>query len=945
MKKRTLALSLFLALSSLSYGCASNIKQEKDVISKVYEKVEKKYITDARAKWISRNIIAWKLPNYNKSYYDFSLNYSPNADIIKKDGKILGGKKVKLKFKGFIESGDPILSKYPYLKGYAKLDTSNIEQERLKPEVLRSNIVISVSNVNEEVIEATQIQNYGVLDDIYNYTKNDLGLTFNRFNQPTLKIWAPTAKSVKVLFFNSPNDVVPVKVRKLDEQVNEGVWTYSGVDEWIGMYYLYEVEVYSPLSGTVETNYVTDPYSLNLSPNGKKSQIVNLDEQKVKPDGWDNLKKPELKSFNDISLYELHVRDFSAKDESVFPQYRGKYMAFTEKNSNGMIHLKSLANSGLTHIHLLPISDFSSVQEEENLRKEPQELYKFPSDSFEQQKAVGRLRGKDAYNWGYDPQYFLAPEGSYATTPYGFARITELRSMVKSLNEEGLRVVMDVVFNHTSEAKDGDNSVLDKIVPGYYYRLDENGNHQNSSCCPDFATEHKMAGKLMVDAVKSWAKNYKIDGFRFDLMGHNTIENLQNIRKELDSLDPLLDGVDGKKIYLYGEGWKFGSLNEIHPDRAMNQSNSYGLGIGTFNDRIRDSLRGGNFSQDTKSDQGFLTGLYFNPNRDLNNNDTPVTPEAQKSQLANYTDNIKVGMAGNIKGFEFLSSNGTNILSDDVVYRNSQPTAYAKEPQETINYVSAHDNYVLWDQITAKVPLTSTSTKDKARIQSVGLSMIALSQGIPFFHAGDEILRSKSGDADSYDSGDWFNAIDFSYSSNNWGIGLPPEWKNRNEWDFWKKRLSMPELKVSKDDMLFSLSNFKRFLSIRNSSKLFRLDSSDQIKSQLSFLENESEKGLSPIDGLVVMYIVDKNNLDPQRKSVLSLFNSSNKTVEFNSSVLKGKSMELFPQLTDKNIFIQKSQDVILLPVDPQIQKAKFNAQKGSITVPPYTSLVYFEKE
>ncbi|MFN4151831.1 MAG: hypothetical protein ACK4IX_12905, partial [Candidatus Sericytochromatia bacterium] len=314
MKKRTLALGLFLTLTSLSYGCASNIKKEKDVTSKVYEKVEKKYITDARAQWISRNTIAWKLPDYNRSYYDFSINYSPNADIIKKDGKISGGKSVKLKFKGPIEDGDPILTKYPYLKGYMKLDTSNIEQERLKPEILRSNIIISASNVNGELLDATQIQNYGVLDEIYNYTKNDLGLTFNRFNQPTLKIWAPTAKSVKVLFFNNPNDITPVKIRKLDEQVNEGVWTYSGVDEWIGMYYLYEVEVYSPLSGTVETNYVTDPYSLNLSPNGKKSQIVNLDEPKVKPDGWDSLKKPELDSFTDISLYELHVRDFSIKD-------------------------------------------------------------------------------------------------------------------------------------------------------------------------------------------------------------------------------------------------------------------------------------------------------------------------------------------------------------------------------------------------------------------------------------------------------------------------------------------------------------------------------------------------------------------------------------------------------------------------------------------------------
>ncbi|MFN4150630.1 MAG: alpha-1,6-glucosidase domain-containing protein, partial [Candidatus Sericytochromatia bacterium] len=246
----------------------------------------------------------------------------------------------------------------------------------------------------------------------------------------------------------------------------------------------------------------------------------------------------------------------------------------------------------------------------------------------------------------------------------------------------------------------------------------------------------------------------------------------------------------------------------------------------------------------------------------------------------------------------------------------------------------------------AKVPLNSTSNKDKVRIQNLGQSMIALSQGIPFFHAGDEILRSKSGDGDSYDSGDWFNAIDFTYGSNNWGVGLPSEWRNKDEWSFWKERLSMSELKVNKDNILSSLSNFKRFLSIRKSSKLFRLNSSDEIKNQVSFLENETSSGtVASIPGVIAMYVEDKNNIDSNKKSVLSIFNANKTAIEFSNSMIKGKNMELAPQLLDSNVYLQKGSEFVLLPIDPQISKAKFNNQSGTITIPPYTSLVYFEKE
>lgn len=550
--KKTLT-TIILSTLLISSGCASlmNSQKNRSGMSPGYLDMDRSFINNARARWISSETITWKLPIDlgTLTQYKFSLYYSPNGNITVKRGILAGGKEVPLELNGIVEDSDPLLEKYPYLKGQAKISTARLNRQKFIPELLRGNILVVIKDSNNNLIDATQIQNYGILDELYTYNQDDLGITFSPYRAPTLKLWAPTAQSVRIHIFDSPDATRATKIRALKEQVNEGVWTITGDVSWINKYYLYEVVVYSPLTGNVETNFVTDPYSISLSMNSKKSQIIELENEILKPKNWNTFKKPVVNAAEDTTIYELHVRDFSINDQSVNEKYRGKYLAFTEMNSDGMNHLKNLAKSGLTHIHLLPVADFASVDENEKNRREPGKMDNYPSDSKKQQKMVGLVKDKDGYNWGYDPYHYSVPEGSYATNPDGGSRVLEFRQMIKSLNDIGLRVIMDVVYNHTHSAGQDEMSVFDKIVPGYYYRLDDNGQVQNSSCCPDTATEHNMMEKLMVDSLKIWAKEYKVDGFRFDLMGHHTTVNLKKVKEALESLTPAKDGVDGKSFF------------------------------------------------------------------------------------------------------------------------------------------------------------------------------------------------------------------------------------------------------------------------------------------------------------------------------------------------------------------------------------------------------------
>src|SRR6185436_2224211 len=305
---------------------------------------------------------------------------------------------------------------------------------------------------NSTLVDATGLQIQGVLDDLYTYD-GPLGVTFSANRTPTFRVWAPTARAVSLLVFNSSSAADPLQTVAMTRDAS-GVWSATGTPGWYGRYYLYEVEVFARSTGRVETNRVTDPYSVSLSRNSQRSQVIDLaGDASLEPPGWNGLVKHRLEAFEDIVLYELHVRDFSATDASVPAALRGTFKAFTVPLSRGMRHLASLSLAGLTHVHLLPAFDIATIDEDKSQWQKPAgDLASFPPDSEEQQARVMAVAGQDGFNWGYDPWHYTVPEGSYSTDPDGPARIREFREMVQGLDQIGLRVVMDVVYNHTNAA-------------------------------------------------------------------------------------------------------------------------------------------------------------------------------------------------------------------------------------------------------------------------------------------------------------------------------------------------------------------------------------------------------------------------------------------------------------------------------------------------------------
>jgi pullulanase len=824
-------------------------------------------LTKKRAVWIDRDTILWRIGG--GSGLTYALVHSPDASLVLSPEGIENGSEIPLRFvsdKPDVE----ILRAYPHLREYAVFevaDTTNVS------EILKGQTAVIARSLSGRAVDATGVQIPGVLDDLYPYD-GELGVTFDG-DIPTLRLWAPTAGSVTLNLFDSERASYANKI-PMQWDASTGVWSVTGEADWKNKYYVYEVKVFAPYTGKIETNLVTDPYSFSLSMNSQRSQIVDLNDAALKPEGWASLPKPPLDAPEDIVLYELHIRDFSISDATVPEELRGAYKAFTVKDSNGMKHLTALAEAGLTHIHLLPAFDIASVNEDKSTWQTVDEaaLKALPPDSDQQSIAVGAITGADGFNWGYDPLHYTAPEGSYATDPNGTPRILEFREMVQALNESGLRVVMDVVYNHTNASGQSPNSVLDRVVPGYYHRLNTDGNVEKSTCCENTATEHDMMRKLMVDSVVTWVKEYKVDGFRFDLMGHHMLEDMIAVRAALDALTLETDGVDGKSIYVYGEGWDFGEVANNARGKNASQLNIAGTGIGVFNDRLRDGARGGNPFDDVRL-QGFATGLVL-----VNNANEKRNAEDQQIQLNNYTDHIRLGLAGNLASFDLVRASGDTVPGRLVSY-NGAPAGYTSDPQENIVYVSAHDNQTLFDAVQVKAP-ADASLADRIRMNNLALSLVMFSQGVPFFHAGDDLLRSKSFDPNSYNSGDWYNKLDWTYESNNFGVGLPIE--GTGQWDIYKPLLAQPELVPSQSDINFASTVFREFLRIRKSSKLFRLETADQVKRSLSFLNS----GPEATPGLIVMRLNDVEDIDANYKEILVIFNARPNAVTFSDGALSG---------------------------------------------------------
>jgi pullulanase-type alpha-1,6-glucosidase len=826
-------------------------------------------LTKLRAHWISADTLLWQAPA--TPGYTYALVYAEKAGLALTPQGISGGSEIPMK----LLSAKPdvaLLKAFPYLRDTAVFQLEATERATLLA-ALKGQVAVIARDSSGRVADATGVQIPGALDALFPYD-GPLGVTVEA-GTPTLRVWAPTAQDVTVLLYDeSDNKFASKKPMTFDEA--SGVWSLAGEPAWLGKYYLYQVKVFVPATGLIETNLVTDPYSFSLSMNSLRSQIVDLNDSTLAPQGWTDLAKPPLAAPEDSVIYELHVRDFSISDESVPADLRGTFKAFTVKDSNGMKHLAALAEAGLTHIHLLPAFDIASVNEDKSTWQtvDTAALGAEPGDSEAQSAAVNAIKDSDGFNWGYDPLHYTVPEGSYSTNPDGSTRITEFREMVQALNQTGLRVVMDVVYNHTNASGQSPNSVLDRIVPGYYHRLNLDGNVEKSTCCENTATEHDMMRKLMVDSIVTWATAYKVDGFRFDLMGHHMLADMLAVRSALDGLTLEKDGVDGKAIYLYGEGWDFGEVANGARGENATQLNIGGSGIGVFNDRLRDAVRGGGPFDDPRL-QGFASGLGFTNNANETRKAEDIT-----LRLNEYIDWIKVGMAGNLASYKITRFDGKQVAGRLVSY-NKAPTGYTEDPQENIIYVSAHDNETLFDAIQTKAP-ASASLAERIRMNNLALSTVMFSQGVPFFPAGDDLLRSKSLDHNSYNAGDWFNRLDWTYQTNNWAVGLPIE--GTDKWPIYQPLLADPALKPGQQDILDASAVFRELLAIRKSSPLFRLQTADQIKRLLTF----PNSGPQALPGLIVMRLVDSDNLDQAFSEVVVLFNAGPDAISFGDPALSG---------------------------------------------------------
>lgn len=516
---------------------------------------------------------------------------------------------------------------------------------------------------------------------IYNGT--DLGLTYTP-KASTFKIWAPTANEAKVNFYETGIDGRIIEVKPMN-RVENGVWSVTLEDDWAGKYYTYQVKV-----GDKWLEEALDPYVKIVGVNGKRGVVADL--TKTNPAGWTNDQSPALQNFTDIVLYELHIRDLSIHPSSgVSIDHRGKYLGLTQegtKNADGLTttldHIKEL---GITHVHLLPTFDHRSIDET-------------------------RLDTAQ-FNWGYDPLNYNAPEGSFSTYPHdGTTRIKEMKQMIQTFHKAGIRVIMDVVYNHTGLTE---TSYLEQLVPDYYYRKNADGSFSNASGCGnETASERAMVRKFIIESVKYWVEEYHIDGFRFDLMAIHDIETMNEIRAALDKIDPT--------IFVYGEGWTSGDSPLPVEKRALKHHTPQLNKIAAFSDDLRDGLKGSVFNHE---ERGFVSGAD------------------------GKEETIKFGIVA-----------ATQHPQIDYKKVNYSDAFWANNPIQCINYVSCHDNHTLFDRLAISNKEDDEATRLK--MQQLAMTIVLTSQGVSFLHAGSEIARTKEGVENSFESPDSINQFDWS---------------------------------------------------------------------------------------------------------------------------------------------------------------------------------------
>ena len=744
-----------------------------------------------------------------------------------------------------------------------------------------------------QVVKATRLQSAKALDDLFGSAalEQQLGATLKRASRKSkqletdFRIWAPTAQSVSACIYPDALSPALAHVAMKRDDIS-GVWRVQTTQAKQGSYYRYAVEVFVPGVGMV-INHVNDPYALSLSANSLRSYVADLNAAHLKPANWDSHPSPQtVKHPTDMVIYELHVRDFSINDASVPVGQRGKYLAFTQGLSNGMGHLKALAQAGMTDLHLLPVFDFATVPEKN-----------CQSDA----RAAQTTRTNDCFNWGYDPLHFNAPEGSFASNADdGAKRIFEFRSMVKSLHEAGWRVGMDMVYNHTSASGQHLQSVLDRIVPGYYQRLNAQGEVERSTCCDNTATENLMMAKLMSDSVLMWTKHYKLDSFRFDLMGHQPRQVMVDMQKHLQK-------TLRKRVDFVGEGWNFGEVANGARFVQASQLSLNGSGIGTFNDRLRDAIRGGGASDPVENLvklPGFVSG---------------------SETSARVADQIRAGLAGSLRDYRMESFDGNSKTLQDIPY-GDQPTGYVSQPSEVVNYAENHDNLTLFDSLAYKLP-RNTPSAERARVQMLAGALVAFSQGVAYFHAGQEILRSKSLDGNSYDSGDLFNVLDWTYQHNSFGTALPDLQGSAEAKAMSLALLKDDKLKPAAADIAWTRDAHMDLLKIRKSSQLFRLSTAQDVQVRLTFFNTGSQGDARLIAGHLQGY--DLKDF----AELIYFVNVSEQAQALKIDSLANKAFELHPVQASAQAADQRPRTL-----------AKYNKLQGEFEIPARSAVVYVVK-
>lgn len=796
-----------------------------------------------------------------------------------------------------IDQPEWVKIEYPHLAEFFAFELA-LPSAQIKT-LLKQQLAVLQLNKKEQATRLSYVQHAGVLDQLYTSGESDADETqyFGATLQDGLTqftLWAPTALSVSVNLYDEQFTQLESGQLPMTFNSQTGNWSVQTDLASQGSYYRYSLSSHHPSTQAIEQITVTDPYSLSLSTNSRYSQVVDLNNAESQPADWQNQIVPDIARPEAYVLYEMHIRDFSATDSTLSsPDHAGKYKAFSETESNGIKHLTALKGAGLNVVHLLPTYDISTVNEDPDnviYPSDPLEkvcsllsslplcqqgipshttlntvLQGFDPLSSDAQTVIEQLRQLDPYNWGYDPYHYTVPEGSYAMDSNGIARIVEFREMVKNLHNMGYRVIMDVVYNHTFASALEEHSVLDKVVPNYYHRLDPvSGVIEQSTCCDNSATENAMMAKLMIDSLVVWSRDYKIDGFRFDLMGHQPKSLMLQARDAVREVD--------EDTYFYGEGWNFGEVADNARFVQATQLELAGTEIGTFTDRLRDAVRGGSSfvsGEEIRLGQGIGNGLLTIPNELQNEQNAAL-------QLAEYNlsmDQLRVGLAGNLADFPLQNAQGLQVTGKDIDYGGA-PTGYALDPADTINYVSKHDNQTLWDNNQYRIA-HSVSTDDRMRMQMLSLAYPLLAQGIPFFHMGSELLRSKSFLRDSYDYGDWFNQVDFSKQSNNYNRGLPPQVKDGDNWPIISQIIKANDGRdeVSPEHIQRASNIFMNMLAIRTSSPLFSLESAEQIIERVKF----HNTGPTQQQGVIVMSISDfkgDKDLDENINNLLVIFNN-----------------------------------------------------------------------